>query len=112
MNARAAKPTEIEPSCCKLTHPLVCSEPVDTALTITSMWPLAGNARGQWPEGEQRDPPAHWTAGLESLLPQAIIVRLDLAAEPSIERAGLFPKLRVRPSEPARSLGAASFRGS
>ena len=42
MNARSAKPTEIEPSGCKFTHPSVCSEPADTALITTGMSPLAG----------------------------------------------------------------------
>jgi hypothetical protein len=41
----------------------------------------------------QREPPARRTAGLESLLPLAIIVRLHLATEPTIERVELFSKL-------------------
>ena len=57
---------------------------------------MSGEARGQRPEGDQREPPARRTAGLESLLPLAIIVRLHLATEPTIERVELFSKLLVR----------------
>jgi len=39
---------------------------------------------------------ARSTAGLESLLPQAIIVRFHLTAEPSIEHVELFANLLVR----------------
>ncbi len=38
MNARSAKPTEIEPSDCKLTHPIVLSEPADVAANLPPLW--------------------------------------------------------------------------
>ncbi len=65
-------------------------------MSVLRPFVLAVNGRGQRPEASSGSLPVRCSAGSESLLPQAIIVRLHLAAKPSVESVELFLNLLVR----------------